>query len=156
MKWQLAATFFAAIGFIGMPAIAQSNPHGDWPIEVRVQIGTAAGEMVIMPRHMVFRKGQRYKLILANPSGVEHRFSVLSFSSLVMTHGKPDVDKGAVIGRPRLTGRVPSGYTVSEIDIAPGGTAEWAFTPLKSRIVKVGCRIDSHAQAGMTGTFSVL
>ena len=157
MKWKLAAAIFAAIGFIGTPAAAQQgDPAGDRPIEVTVQLGTATGDMVMMPRDVVFEKSQQYKLVLTNPSDVEHRFSVLLFSPLVKTYGKPKIDKGTVIGKPHLTGRVPSGYFVREIDIAPGGTVEWEFTPLRSRIAKVGCRIDSHARAGMTGTFGVL
>lgn len=157
MKWHLTAALIAAIGWIGTPAAAQGGkPHGDWPIAVTVQLGTTRGDMVITPRHVVFEKGQQYRLILTNPSDVEHRFSALSFSPLVMTHGKPVIDMGAVIARPRLTARVPSGYVVREIDIAPGGTAVWRFTALSSRIAKIGCKIDSHARAGMTGTFSVL
>lgn len=158
MKWQLNLAIIAAIGFvIGAPAVAQpGGPLGDRPIIVTVQLGTAAGEMVITPRDVVFEKGQRYKLILTNPSNVEHLFSVRAFSRSVVTYDKPEIDKGVVIGKPHFTGRVPSGYFVREIDIAPGGTAEWEFKPLWSRVAKVGCRIDSHAQAGMTSTFGVI
>ena len=157
MKWKLAVAIIVTIGFIGTPAAAQpGGPAGDRPIEVTVQLGTATGDMVVIPRDVVFEKGQQYKLVLTNPSDVEHRFSVRSFSPLVMTRSKPEIDKGTVIGRPYLTGRVPSGYFVREIHIAPGGSVEWEFTPLRSRIAKVGCRIDSHARAGMTGTFGVL
>lgn len=178
MKWQFTAAMIAAISIISTSATAQNrgnphegwvndqrvtvavvqprNPHEDWPILIRVQLGTAAGDMIIMPRDVVFDKGEHYRLVLINPSNVEHRFSVASFSPSVRTNAKPEIDKGKIIGRAYLTGRVPSGYFVREIDIAAGGMAKWEFTPLWSRIAKVGCTIDSHIRAGMTGSFSVL
>ena len=106
MKWKLAVAIIVTIGFIGTPAAAQpGGPAGDRPIEVTVQLGTATGDMVVIPRDVVFEKGQQYKLVLTNPSDVKHRFSVRSFSPLVMTRSKLEIDKGTVIAKPYLSGR---------------------------------------------------
>lgn len=157
MKIQTVFALAAVCGALAWPSAARAaNPPDAEPIEVTIQLGTPAGDLVIAPGDLTFEKGKLYKLVIENPSDVEHRFSVLPFATSVRTHGKPGIDNGTVLGRPHLTSRVPFGYLVREIDVAPGGRAEWHFTPYEETRAKVGCAEKSHAAAGMMVTFDVI
>ncbi len=133
------------------------NHSQQQPIEVVIQLGTAGGNLVITPRNLVFEKGKLYKVVLKNPSDVEHRLSVVSLASSVKTLAKPAVDRGEVKGGLNLKTRGPSfGYRVREIEVAPGGTAEWSFIPVREARVDIGCKIDGHAEAGMVATINII
>ena len=127
------------------------------PIEVVVQLGTASGDMVITPRNLVFEKGKLYTVVLKNPSDVEHRLSIVSVASAVKSLILPTIDRREVIGGLdfKIRGR-SSGYRVREIKVAPGGTAEWSFIPVREASVDIGCKIDGHAKAGMVATINII
>lgn len=127
------------------------------PIEVVIQLGTASGDLVITPRNLVFEKGKLYRVVLKNPSDVEHRLSVVSVASAVKTLAKPAVDRGEVKGGRNLKFRGPSfGDRVREIEVAPSGTAEWSFIPVREASVDIGCKIDGHAKAGMIAKINII
>ena len=139
---------------VGQPYFDLSQQQ---PIEVVIQLGTASGDMVITPRNLVFEKGKLYTVILNNPSDVEHRLSVVSVASAVKTLAKPVVDRGEVKGGLNLKTRGPSfGYQVREINVAPGGIAEWSFIPVREASVDIGCKVDGHAKAGMVATINII
>ncbi len=157
MKRHLVATIAAASACLAVLTGAQAaDPAGEGPIEVMVQLGTASSDMVITPSNLTFERGNNYKIVFKNPSGVEHRLSVASFAAAVKTLSKPVVDRGKVKGAIRFTSRVPHGYLPREIDIGSGGVAEWHFVPVKQISAKVGCMIDSHVKAGMVTDFDVI
>ncbi len=132
-------------------------PSQQQPIEVVIQLGTAGGDLVITPRNLVFEKGKLYTVVLKNPSQFEHRLSVVSVASAVKTLAKPAVDRGEVKDALNLKTRGPSfGYQVHEIEVAPGGTAEWSFIPVRETGVDIGCKIDGHAKAGMVATINII
>lgn len=127
------------------------------PIEVVIQLGTVDGDLVITPRNLVFEKGKLYTVVLKNPSQFEHRLSVVSVASAVKTLTMPAVDRGEIKGGLNLKFRGPSfGYRVREIDVAPGGTAEWSFIPMREASVDIGCKIDGHTKAGMVATINII
>lgn len=127
------------------------------PIEVVIQLGTASGDMVITPRNLVFEKGKLYTVVLKNPSDVEHRLSIVSVASAVKTLTMPTVSRGEVIGGLNFVNRGPAyGYRVREIDVAPGGIAEWSFIAVREASVDIGCKIDGHAKAGMVATINII
>ncbi|MCH9051660.1 MAG: hypothetical protein IIA72_11345 [Proteobacteria bacterium] len=132
------------------------------PIEVFIQLGSVDGDLVITPRNLVFEKGKLYTVVFKNPSDVEHRLSVVSVASAVKTLAKPVVDRGEVKGGLNFGGlnlktRGPSfGYQVREINVAPGGIAEWSFIPVREASVDIGCKVDGHAKAGMVATINII
>ena len=127
------------------------------PIEVFIQLGSVDGDLVITPRNLVFEKGELYTVVLKNPSDVEHRLSVVSVASAVNTLAKPAVDRGEIKGGLNLKFRGPSfGYEVHEINVAPGGTAEWTFIAVREASVDIGCKVDGHAKAGMVTKINII
>ena len=56
----------------------------------------------------------------------------------------------------RGRGATVFGYRVREIDIAPGGIAEWSFIPVREASVDIECKIDGHAKAGMVATINII
>lgn len=141
-------------GPVGQPSVGLAQQQ---PIEVFIQLGSVDGDMVITPRNLVFEKGKLYTVVLKNPSQFEHRLSVVSVASAVKTLAKPAVDRGEIKGGLNLKFRGPSfGYRVREIDIAPGGIAEWSFIPVREASVDIECKIDGHAKAGMVATINII
>ncbi len=106
--------------------------------EVKVSLGNSAGELKFIPDHFDFAVGQKYKLILDNPSPMKHYFTAKDFADASWTQkvqaGKVEI-KGAI----------------HEMELKPTGQAEWVFTPMKAGTYKLYCSIPGHAEAGMTG-----
>lgn len=119
------------------------------PIEVAVQLGDADGGMRFHPDVLEFETGRLYRLVLHNPSGMSHYFSSPGFARAVYTR------KVQVLN--------PDGYTVaevkgtvSEVEVFPGGTAEWWFVPVRTVArVKLECTIEGHAALGMVGRIDI-
>ncbi len=155
-RYLMVASAAACAVLATLVGVQAADRYRGEPVEITVQFGTAGGDLVMSPRDLSFELGKYYKLVLKNPSDVEHRLAVADFASSVRTYGKPTIDRGKVIGRPALKARVPVGYLPREIGIAPGGVAEWYFVPVRRASAKVGCTRDSHAEAGMVGTFKVI
>ena len=156
MKKYLVTAIAASSACLAALTGAQAaDPACEAPIEVTVQLGTASNDMVITPSNLTFERGKYYKIVLKNPSGVEHRLSVAFLAAAVKTLSKPVVDRGTVKGALRFTLWVPYGYLPREIDIGSGGVAEWHFIPVRQVSAKVGCIINSHAKAGMVADFNV-
>ncbi len=106
--------------------------------EVKVSLGNSAGELKFVPNQFGFMAGQKYKLLLDNPSPVKHYFTAKDFADASWTQkvqaGKVEV-KGAI----------------HELELKPTAEAEWVFIPLKPGTYKLYCSIAGHAEAGMTG-----
>ncbi|MEB3311785.1 MAG: plastocyanin/azurin family copper-binding protein [Snowella sp.] len=106
--------------------------------EVKVSLGNSAGELKFVPDHFDFVVGQKYKLILENPSPTKHYFTAKDFADASWTQkvqaGKVEI-KGAI----------------HELELKPTGQAEWVFAPMKAGTYKLYCSIPGHAEAGMTG-----
>lgn len=155
-RYLVAATAAASQCLAALAGAQAADPASEAPIEVVVQFGTESNDMVITPSNLTFERGKYYKIVLKNPSGVEHRLSVASLAAAVKTLNKPVVDRGTVKGGLKFTPRVPYGYLPREIDIGSGGVAEWHFVPIQQVSAKIGCIIDSHAKAGMVVDFDVI
>jgi uncharacterized cupredoxin-like copper-binding protein len=106
--------------------------------EVRVHLGTEAGELKFVPDELTFEAGRRYKLVLDNPSPQKHYFTAKDFADSIWTQKVEAVNveiKGAI----------------HELELKPGAEAEWFFTPLKAGRYELHCPISGHTEAGMTG-----
>jgi uncharacterized cupredoxin-like copper-binding protein len=121
-----------------LPAFAD---QGSLP-EVKVSLGNRAGELQFFPNQLNFVAGQKYKLLLDNPSPMKHYFTAKDFADASWTQkvqaGKVEV-KGAI----------------HELELKPGGDAEWVFVPMKPGTFELHCSVPGHAEAGMTGTIVI-
>ncbi|RMD63539.1 MAG: biphenyl 2,3-dioxygenase [Alphaproteobacteria bacterium] len=108
------------------------------PIVVDVDLGSKGGELVFRPNTLTFEAGKLYKLVLHNPSGSKHYFSALRFASSVWT-------RKVEAGEAEFKG------VIREIEVKPGGEAEWFFVPVKAGTFELMCTVPGHAEAGMVG-----
>lgn len=141
----------------GLPAAAPAFAAGDMtrqqPIEVRVSLGTPGGMRKFVPSELRFETGKLYKLVLVNPSKVKHYFTSPGLAAKVYTRKVQVVDaKGTVA---EIKG------SIREIEVYPGGTAEWWFVPVAiGALDDLHCHIkdkdgQTHAEKGMVGTITI-
>lgn len=123
------------------------------PVEVRVALGNASGGHVFAPNALTFETGRLYKLVLTNPSKVKHYFTSPGLARSVFTRKVQVVDEGGT--KAEIKG------TISEIEVYPGGVAEWWFVPVAAgSFSDLHCHIKAddgrtHAEHGMTGTVTI-
>jgi len=86
------------------------------PETVTIHLGNAAGNLRFEPSQLSFTAGQRYRLVLDNPSPEKHYFTAKDFADGLWTQkvqaGDVEV-KGAI----------------HELELKPGAIAEWVFVP---------------------------
>ena len=123
---------------LGMPnALANSST-----IETTVSLGNNAGELRFFPSELEFKTGKQYKILLDNPSPVKHYFTAKDFADASWT-------KKVQAGKVEVKG------AIHELELQPGGTAEWVLTPMKPGQYELHCSIKGHAAAGMKGKIIV-
>lgn len=135
LKNILFSIFIFVFCFFNFMLSAQANIDIE---TVNISLGNAQGELKFIPNKFQFRKGQKYKLILNNPSPEKHYFTAKDFADASWTQkvqaGKVEI-KGAI----------------HELELKPEGVADWVFIPEKEGIYELYCSIAGHKQAGMTG-----
>ncbi|MFQ5775636.1 MAG: plastocyanin/azurin family copper-binding protein [Kiloniellaceae bacterium] len=132
---------FALLLSLAWPAAAADLSKQN-PVEVRVALGTKGGELVFSPNALSFETGKLYKLVVTNPSPYKHYFSALRFATAVWTR-KVETEGAEIKG------------AVREIELKPGGSAEWFFVPVQAGTFNLKCTIPGHAEAGMVGKITV-
>jgi uncharacterized cupredoxin-like copper-binding protein len=110
--------------------------------EVKVSLGNSDNELKFFPNTFEFVVGQRYKLLLDNPSPQKHYFTPKDFADASWTQ-KVEAGKAEIKG------------AIHEIELKPGGEAEWVIVPMKPGKYAVRCPIPGHTEAGMTGVITV-
>lgn len=110
--------------------------------EVKVHLGNNANELKFFPSNFEFKVGQRYKLILDNPSPQKHYFTAKDFADAAWT---AKVEAGNV----EIKG------AIKEVELKPGAIAEWVFVPMKPGKYSLRCPIAGHTEAGMTGAIAI-
>jgi uncharacterized cupredoxin-like copper-binding protein len=127
------------------PAVAE-NLSGDLlkqpATEITVSLGNSANELKFEPNHLEFLAGKRYQLRLTNPSQLKHYFTAKDFADGIWTQ-KVQVGKVEIKG------------AIHELELKPGGEAEWVFVPLKSGTYSLRCSIAGHTEAGMVGEIAI-
>lgn len=113
------------------------------PETVTIHLGTAAGNLRFEPSQLSFRAGQRYRLVLDNPSPEKHYFTAKDFADGLWTQ---KVQAGAV----EVKG------AIHELELKPGAIAEWVFVPERPGVYELHCAIAGHAEAGMVGQLEIL
>ncbi len=114
----------------------------DPPKVIKISLGNPAGELKFFPEHLEFTVGQSYTLLLNNPSPVKHYFTAKDFADASWT-------KKVQVGKVEVKG------AIHELELKPGGEAEWVLTPMKSGTYQFYCSIAGHKPSGMTGDILV-
>lgn len=130
--------FLLSVGVISTPT-AIAAPQAT---EVKVSLGNTANELKFYPNQLQFVAGQRYKLVLDNPSPQKHYFTAKDFAGVSWTQ-KVEAGKVEVKG------------AISELELKPGAEAEWVFVPMKPGKYSLRCPIPGHTEAGMTGEITI-
>ncbi len=131
------------LSLVLLPALGQAADLSKQdPIEIVVELGTAGGKLVFSPNKLSFETGRLYKLVLKNPSKYKHYFSALRFAAAVWTR-KVETKGSEIKG------------AVREIELKPGGAAEWFLVPVQAGSFAVECTIPGHAEGGMVGRITV-
>ena len=134
-------------------AFSAGNLAKQEPIEVRVALGTKDGGFKFVPNNLTFETGKLYKLVLTNPSKKKHYFTSLGLASMVYTR------KVQVVHENRTKAEIKG--AIREIEVYPGGTAEWWFVPVATgKLDDLQCGIKekdgyTHAEKGMIGTITI-
>ncbi|MDJ0898236.1 MAG: cupredoxin domain-containing protein [Xenococcus sp. MO_188.B8] len=118
-------------------AIASEAPN-----IINISLGNPAGELKFVPEHLEFTTGQSYTLLLDNPSPSKHYFTAKDFADASWT-------KKVQVGKVEVKG------AIHELELKPGGEAEWVLTPMKSGTYQFYCSIAGHKESGMTGDILV-
>ncbi len=121
------------VGVVSTPAVAATQAT-----EIKVSLGNSANELKFFPNNLQFVAGQRYKLLLNNPSPQKHYFTAKDFADVSWTQ-KVEAGKVEIKG------------AIHELELKPGGEAEWVFVPMKPGNYSLRCPIAGHTEAGMTG-----
>ncbi|MFM2377892.1 MAG: cupredoxin domain-containing protein [Microcystis sp.] len=115
---------------------------GAAPLEVKISLGSGQGELKFFPSQLDFIAGQKYKLILDNPSPTKHYFTAKDFADASWTQ-KVEAGKVEIKG------------AIHELELKPNAQAEWVIVPLKTGKYKLICTIPGHAEAGMVGEIAI-
>jgi uncharacterized cupredoxin-like copper-binding protein len=127
----------------GAPLNSGGRDLASQPItEIRISLGTPQDELAFLPNQLNVQSGKRYKLILNNPSHLKHYFTAKDFSDAIWTQ---KVDTGTV----EIKG------AIHDLELRPGGTAEWVFVPIRPGSYDLRCHIAGHTEGGMTGNILV-
>ncbi len=122
------------VGVLSTPA-AVAAPQVS---EVKVSLGNSANELKFFPSNLEFVVGERYKLLLDNPSPQKHYFTAKDFADVSWTQ-KVEAGKVEIKG------------AIHELELKSGGEAEWVFVPMKPGKYSLRCPIPGHTEAGMIG-----
>jgi uncharacterized cupredoxin-like copper-binding protein len=116
---------------------------------IEVQLGSKSNQMVFFPGRITLNKGERYLLVLTNPSPVTHEFASETFHNHIETERLKVLDR-----KGELAAYVVG--SIVEVELLPGYTIEWEFVT-KSAAPKVDlfCDIPGHKDAGMIGEITI-
>ena len=140
VTWVIAAASGCLVAF-GTPQAADLSRQK--PIQVDVRLGAKNGVLEFVPSKLSFETGKLYKLVLQNPSNQRHHFSAPRFAAAVWSH---KVESGQAV----IKG------AIRELQVDPGGHAEWFFVPIQAGAFPLECTYKMHAERGMIGEITVM
>ncbi|WP_099237518.1 plastocyanin/azurin family copper-binding protein [Synechococcus sp. BDU 130192] len=139
-----ALVLLGLIWFCLTPAAIALPVPAQQPLqEMQIHLGTASGALRFVPDQLEFVAGQRYKLLLDNPSNQKHYFTAKDFADTSWTQ-KVEAGKVEVKG------------AIHELELKPGAIAEWILIPQKTGKFELHCSVPGHAAAGMVGIIQVI
>jgi uncharacterized cupredoxin-like copper-binding protein len=133
--------------------LASAEAAGDLtqqdPVEIRVELGDKKDALRFFPEALSLEAGKLYRLILVNPSPQKHYFSSEGMAQSVFTR-KVQVNGADGKAIAEVKGQI------REIEVYPGGTAEWWFVPVKTGSFNdLKCTIPGHEEGGMVGSIHI-
>jgi uncharacterized cupredoxin-like copper-binding protein len=140
---------------VASAASAQGDLTRQEPIEVRVNLGNADDARVFDPPGIAFETGKLYRLVLHNPSKTKHYFTSPGLADRVFTRKIEVKDASGE----KTIGEIKG--TIREIEVYPGGTAEWWFVPLATvESAELYCHVKdedgkTHTEKGMVGSIAI-
>ncbi len=144
--WSLRSVLCVSLWVLGWtgssPATLAVPLAKQTPINLVVQLGNEAGDLVFEPNQLQFKAGKRYRLVLRNPSPQKHYFTAKDFADAVWSQ---KVDAGNV----EIKG------AIHELELRPNTEAEWVFVPVRAGRYDLRCTIPGHREAGMIGTIDI-
>jgi uncharacterized cupredoxin-like copper-binding protein len=142
-----------ALAFLLALPLASAQAAGDLtqqePVEIRVALGNEKDALRFFPETISLETGKLYRLTLSNPSPQKHYFSSEGMAQAVFTR---KVQVNGVDGKAlaEVKGQI------REIEVYPGGTAEWWFVPVKAGMFNdLKCTIPGHTEMGMVGSITI-
>jgi uncharacterized cupredoxin-like copper-binding protein len=146
----LILTLALTVGLAGTSiALAAGDLTAQAPVEIKIHLGDKANALRFFPDKLELETGKLYKLVLSNPSTMAHYFSSEALSRAVFTR------KVQVMGADGKAIAEVKGL-IAEIEVHPGGTAEWWFVPVKTGTVSdLKCTVKGHSEGGMVGTITI-
>jgi uncharacterized cupredoxin-like copper-binding protein len=119
------------------------------PVEIRVALGNEKDALRFFPETIRLETGKLYRLVLSNPSPQKHYFSSDGMAQAVFTR-KVQVNGSDGKAIAEVKGQI------REIEVYPGGTAEWWFVPVKAASFNdLKCTIPGHGEGGMVGSVTI-
>jgi uncharacterized cupredoxin-like copper-binding protein len=116
---------------------------------IEVQLGSKTNQMVFFPGRITLNKGERYLLVLTNPSPVTHEFASETFMNHIETERVKVLDKQG-----DLAAYVAG--SITEVELLPGNRIEWEFvTTSAGSNIDLFCDIPGHKDAGMVGGITI-
>mgnify|MGYP000070508763 CR=1 FL=1 len=147
MKTCFLGVLLAAL--LPLTALAE-KAHGPKAVEVEVSVGTADGQMVFVPDKLTFERGNYYKLVISNPSSVDHYFTSDAFATHVYTRKMEVMDKSGKT-------LVEVHGAIHDLELKPGTQVEWFFFPMtKGNNLKLFCHKKGHEAQGMVGSINIV
>ena len=131
------------------------------PSAISLQMGYSDDTMALSADQLRLQKGKTYKLTVSNNSNVTHYFVPGEFAEAVRTQhltvqgGRVAELRGGVKTRTSLSRGAPNSVTMKEIELRPGGHAEWIFVADELGHYPFMCGIPAHVEAGMRGEFVI-
>lgn len=117
-------------------------------ITVKVETGTASGELKFVPAKLRFERGKYYRLLIHNPSKMDHYFSSDAMGTHVYTR-KVEVLNNAGETLAEIHG------DVYDMEIKSGSTVAWYFYPMTKGNLRLVCHKEDHEQKGMVGEIEI-
>ncbi|HXV21281.1 MAG TPA: plastocyanin/azurin family copper-binding protein [Desulfuromonadales bacterium] len=141
------------LAFVLAQPYASAQAAGDLtqqePVEIKVTLGNEKDALRFFPEAIRLETGKLYRLILTNPSPQKHYFSSEGMAQAVFTR-KVQVNGFDGEALAEVKGNV------REIEVYPGGTAEWWFVPVKTGgFNDLKCTIPGHTEMGMVGSITI-
>ena len=143
------------VAFALTVTVAQADLTRQDPIEVRVNLGNAEDARVFEPNSISFEVGKLYRLVLHNPSMTKHYFTSPGLADRVFTR---KVEVIAPDGKSKIS---EIKGAIREIEVYPGGTAEWWFVPIAAiGGTELYCHVKdedgkTHIEKGMVGSVTI-
>ncbi|WP_156119727.1 multicopper oxidase domain-containing protein [Leptolyngbya sp. KIOST-1] len=140
----LGVSLAIGLGLTLHPPIAIAAPTSSTgPTPLTIHLGTTDGSLRFEPDHIQFVAGQRYRLVLDNPSPEKHYFTAKDFADGIWSQ------------KVQAAGVEVKG-AIHELELKPGAIAEWVFVPERPGVYELHCAIAGHAEAGMVGQLEIV